>query len=159
MSRPLAPNQRGQKVNVYGEDSFVLLLIIPHTALPQDPAKCFSLKLYHQSEVVRSHWCRCPLLQVLQIIPDSMFTSLAKIIKLQIHDITEVPTRLDKDKLKDYSQLGPRYEVCCSDHTGIYLYFYTYHTLGFSRHFYPKRLTISTFVRRKRNDNMSLSVQ
>uniref|UniRef100_A0A8C5BIS2 WASH complex subunit 5 n=1 Tax=Gadus morhua TaxID=8049 RepID=A0A8C5BIS2_GADMO len=49
--------------------------------------------------------------KVLQIIPDSMFTSLAKIIKLQIHDITEVPTRLDKDKLKDYSQLVPRYEV------------------------------------------------
>lgn len=40
-----------------------------------------------------------------------MFTSLAKIIKLQIHDIIEVPTRLDKDKLKDYSQLGARYEV------------------------------------------------
>lgn len=52
-----------------------------------------------------------PLLQVLQIIPESMFTSLAKIIKLQIHDIMEVPTRLDKDKLKDYSQLGARYEV------------------------------------------------
>lgn len=50
-------------------------------------------------------------LQVLQIIPESMFTSLAKIIKLQIHDIMEVPTRLDKDKLKDYSQLGARYEV------------------------------------------------
>ena len=49
--------------------------------------------------------------QVLQIIPESMFTSLAKIIKLQIHDIMEVPTRLDKDKLKDYSQLGARYEV------------------------------------------------
>lgn len=40
-----------------------------------------------------------------------MFTSLAKIIKLQIHDIMEVPTRLDKDKLKDYSQLAARYEV------------------------------------------------
>lgn len=40
-----------------------------------------------------------------------MFTSLARIIKLQIHDIMEVPTRLDKDKLKDYAQLGPRYEV------------------------------------------------
>lgn len=50
-------------------------------------------------------------LQVLQIIPESMFTSLAKIITLQIHDIMEVPTRLDKDKLKDYSQLGARYEV------------------------------------------------
>lgn len=48
---------------------------------------------------------------MLQIIPESMFTSLAKIVKLQIHDIMEVPTRLDKDKLKDYSQLGARYEV------------------------------------------------
>lgn len=44
-----------------------------------------------------------------------MFTSLAKIIKLQIHDIMEVPTRLDKDKLKDYSQLGARYEVSQPD--------------------------------------------
>uniref|UniRef100_A0A8C9SLQ9 WASH complex subunit 5 n=1 Tax=Scleropages formosus TaxID=113540 RepID=A0A8C9SLQ9_SCLFO len=49
--------------------------------------------------------------KVLQIIPESMFTSLARIIKLQIHDIMEVPTRLDKDKLKDYAQLGARYEV------------------------------------------------
>uniref|UniRef100_A0A669C060 WASH complex subunit 5 n=1 Tax=Oreochromis niloticus TaxID=8128 RepID=A0A669C060_ORENI len=49
--------------------------------------------------------------KVLQIIPESMFTSLAKIIKLQIHDIMEVPTRLDKDKLKDYAQLTARYEV------------------------------------------------
>lgn len=49
--------------------------------------------------------------QVLQIIPESMFTSLAKIIKLQTHDIMEVPTRLDKDKLKDYAQLSARYEV------------------------------------------------
>lgn len=42
-----------------------------------------------------------------------MFTSLLKIIKLQTHDIIEVPTRLDKDKLRDYAQLGPRYEVVC----------------------------------------------
>lgn len=56
-------------------------------------------------------WYFISCFQVLQIIPESMFTSLAKIIKLQIHDIMEVPTRLDKDKLKDYSQLGARYEV------------------------------------------------
>uniref|UniRef100_A0A3P9P9R4 WASH complex subunit 5 n=1 Tax=Poecilia reticulata TaxID=8081 RepID=A0A3P9P9R4_POERE len=54
--------------------------------------------------------------KVLQIIPESMFTSLAKIIKLQIHDIMEVPTRLDKDKLKDFSQLGARYEVAKLTH-------------------------------------------
>uniref|UniRef100_A0A8C7RGM1 WASH complex subunit 5 n=2 Tax=Salmoninae TaxID=504568 RepID=A0A8C7RGM1_ONCMY len=54
--------------------------------------------------------------KVLQIIPESMFTSLAKIIKLQIHAIMEVPTRLDKDKLKDYAQLGARYEVAKLTH-------------------------------------------
>lgn len=54
--------------------------------------------------------------KVLQIIPESMFTSLLKIIKLQTHDIMEVPTRLDKDKLRDYAQLGPRYEVAKLTH-------------------------------------------
>uniref|UniRef100_A0A8C5PIQ2 WASH complex subunit 5 n=1 Tax=Leptobrachium leishanense TaxID=445787 RepID=A0A8C5PIQ2_9ANUR len=54
--------------------------------------------------------------KVLQIIPESMFTSLAKIIKLQTHDIVEVPTRLDKDKLRDYAQLGARYEVARLTH-------------------------------------------
>ncbi|XP_069587983.1 WASH complex subunit 5 [Ranitomeya imitator] len=54
--------------------------------------------------------------KVLQIIPESMFTSLAKIIKLQTHDIIEVPTRLDKDKLRDYAQLGARYEVAKLTH-------------------------------------------
>lgn len=54
--------------------------------------------------------------KVLQIIPESMFTSLLKIIKLQTHDIIEVPTRLDKDKLRDYAQLGPRYEVAKLTH-------------------------------------------
>nr|XP_033788888.1 WASH complex subunit 5 isoform X2 [Geotrypetes seraphini] len=54
--------------------------------------------------------------KVLQIIPESMFTSLAKIIKLQTHNIIEVPTRLDKDKLRDYAQLGPRYEIARLTH-------------------------------------------
>uniref|UniRef100_A0A8D0WB04 WASH complex subunit 5 n=1 Tax=Sus scrofa TaxID=9823 RepID=A0A8D0WB04_PIG len=54
--------------------------------------------------------------KVLQIIPESMFTSLLKIIKLQTHDIIEVPTRLDKDKLRDYAQLAPRYEVAKLTH-------------------------------------------
>lgn len=54
--------------------------------------------------------------KVLQIIPESMFTSLAKIIKLQTHNIVEVPTRLDKDKLRDYAQLSSRYEVARLTH-------------------------------------------
>ena len=36
---------------------------------------------------------------------------------------------------------------------------YVSFTFTFSRHFYHKRLTMSTFVRRKRNNNISLSVQ
>lgn len=72
------------------------------------PHKSFEMsRKWFKNETILS---RCGV-QVLQIIPESMFTSLAKIIKLQIHDIMEVPTRLDKDKLKDYSQLGARYEV------------------------------------------------
>ena len=47
----------------------------------------------------------------LQIIPETMFGLLAKIIKLQTEQIKEVPTRLDKDKMREYAQLEERYEV------------------------------------------------
>lgn len=49
--------------------------------------------------------------QVLQIIPQTMFSLLFQIIQLQTHSIKEVPTRLEKDKLRDYAQLDQRYEV------------------------------------------------
>ncbi|RNA30035.1 WASH complex subunit strumpellin [Brachionus plicatilis] len=49
--------------------------------------------------------------KVLQIIPISMFNLLAKIISIQTNKLKEVPTLLDKDKLKDYSQLDYRYEI------------------------------------------------
>ena len=49
--------------------------------------------------------------KVLQIIPETMFINLAAIINLQTNDIKEVPTRLDKDKLRDYAQLEERNEV------------------------------------------------
>lgn len=52
-------------------------------------------------------WC-C---QVLQIIPETMFSLLAKLIKLQTEKIKEVPTRLDKDKMRDFAQLSERYQV------------------------------------------------
>ena len=41
-----------------------------------------------------------------------MFGLLARIIKLQTNDIKEVPTRLEKDKMREYAQLDERYEVC-----------------------------------------------
>jgi WASH complex subunit strumpellin len=40
-----------------------------------------------------------------------MFTLLAKIIRLQTNKIEEVPTRLEKDKMRDFAQLDERYEV------------------------------------------------
>jgi len=42
-----------------------------------------------------------------------MFSLLDQIIKLQTSKIREVPTRLDKDKMKEYAQLDERYKVRC----------------------------------------------
>ena len=68
----------------------------------------------------------------MQIIPETMFRLLDQIIKLQTQTIKvsvlkitnfkhainyiiiilqDIPTRLDKDKLKDYAQLNERFEV------------------------------------------------
>jgi len=49
-----------------------------------------------------------------------MFTLLGRIIDLQTVKIREVPTRLEKDKMREYAQLDERYEVgqiisCSSD--------------------------------------------
>ncbi|XP_035827087.1 WASH complex subunit 5 [Aplysia californica] len=54
--------------------------------------------------------------KVLQIIPQTMFSLLAKIIHLQTTSIKEVPTRLEKDKMKEYAQLDERYEVARLTH-------------------------------------------
>ena len=49
--------------------------------------------------------------KVLQIIPKSMFNLLAEIITIQTSKLKEVPTLLDKEKLKDFAQLDSRYEI------------------------------------------------
>lgn len=49
--------------------------------------------------------------KVLQIIPETMFNLMARIIKLQTDVIKELPTRLEKDKLKEYAQLEDRYSI------------------------------------------------
>ncbi|XP_059147627.1 WASH complex subunit 5-like isoform X2 [Physella acuta] len=54
--------------------------------------------------------------KVLQIIPQTMFSLLAKIIQLLTTSIKEVPTRLEKDKMKEYAQLDERYEVAKLTH-------------------------------------------
>ena len=56
--------------------------------------------------------------QVLQIIPQTMFQLLHQIIHILTHRMKEVPTRLEKDKMKEFAQLDERYEVL---YVGFYL--------------------------------------
>ena len=54
---------------------------------------------------------------VLQIIPQSMFSLLEKIINIQTNFIKEVPTKLEVEKLGEYAQLKERYEVARLTHS------------------------------------------
>lgn len=64
-----------------------------------------SVSQYYSNELVSY------LRKVLHIIPETMFQIMAKIAHLQTYEIKEVPTRLDKDQLKEYAQLDHRFEV------------------------------------------------
>lgn len=64
-----------------------------------------SVSQYYSNELVNY------LRKVIQIIPKTMFEILAKIIQIQTESIKELPTRLDKDKLREYAQLDERYMV------------------------------------------------
>lgn len=64
-----------------------------------------SVSQYYSNELVAY------LRKVLHIIPETMFQIMAKIAKLQTYEIKEVPTRLDKDQLKEYAQLDNRFQV------------------------------------------------
>lgn len=55
--------------------------------------------------------------KVLQIIPKMMFEKMARIIEIQTSILKELPTRLDKDKLKDYAQLNERFEYAELTHS------------------------------------------
>jgi WASH complex subunit strumpellin len=48
---------------------------------------------------------------VLEVIPVSMFRTLDKIIAILTSGLKELPARLEKDKLKEYSQLGVRFRL------------------------------------------------
>lgn len=64
-----------------------------------------SVSQYYSQELV--NYVR----KVLHIIPESMFSLMAKIVYLQTSVIKEVPTRLEKERLKDFAQLDHRMEV------------------------------------------------
>ncbi|OQV24357.1 WASH complex subunit strumpellin [Hypsibius exemplaris] len=54
--------------------------------------------------------------KVLQIIPETLFNLLARIVDIQTNKLRELPTRLDKDKMKDFAQLDERLEVARLTH-------------------------------------------
>ncbi|XP_060520959.1 WASH complex subunit 5 [Cylas formicarius] len=64
-----------------------------------------------------SHELEIYVRKVLQIIPNTMFEKLARIITIQTSVIKELPTRIDKDKLKDYAQLDERFELAELTHS------------------------------------------
>ncbi|KAI5713146.1 hypothetical protein M8J75_014032 [Diaphorina citri] len=70
-----------------------------------------SVSQYYSNELVTY------MQHVLQIIPQTMFTLMADITNLQTNVMLEVPTRLDKDKLKDYAQLDTRFEIAHLTHS------------------------------------------
>ncbi|KYM92896.1 WASH complex subunit strumpellin [Atta colombica] len=49
--------------------------------------------------------------RVLQIIPETVFGLLAEIVHLETNSFKEIPTKLPKDKLKDYAQLAERLQM------------------------------------------------
>ncbi|XP_074640557.1 WASH complex subunit 5-like isoform X2 [Tubulanus polymorphus] len=55
--------------------------------------------------------------KVLQIIPQTMFALLAKIIHILTHQMHELPTRLEKEKMREYAQLDERFEVAQLTHS------------------------------------------
>ncbi|XP_039285304.1 WASH complex subunit 5-like [Nilaparvata lugens] len=63
-----------------------------------------------------SHELVAYIRRVVHIIPESMFAKMADIVRLQTHVIRELPTRLDKDKLKEYAQLEERMKVAKLTH-------------------------------------------
>lgn len=70
-----------------------------------------SVSQYYSNELIKY------IQKVLQIIPEMVFNIVEKIIELQTWTIKEVPTRIDKEKLREYAQLDHRMEVAKLTHS------------------------------------------
>lgn len=70
-----------------------------------------SVSQYYSNELIKY------IQKVLQIIPEMVFTIVEKIIDLQTWTIKEVPTRLEKERLRDFAQLDHRMEVAKLTHS------------------------------------------
>ncbi|XP_067001738.2 WASH complex subunit 5 [Anabrus simplex] len=73
-------------------------------------ADLVSVSQYYSGELVAY------VRKVLHIIPETMFGLLARIIHLQTSVIKELPTRLEKEKLREFAQLEDRHEVARLTH-------------------------------------------
>lgn len=54
--------------------------------------------------------------RVLEVIPRSMFASLREIIQLQTTRLRELPTKVEKERLKEYAQLEDRFALARATH-------------------------------------------
>ncbi|XP_013172384.1 PREDICTED: WASH complex subunit strumpellin isoform X1 [Papilio xuthus] len=70
-----------------------------------------SVSQYYSNELIRY------IQKVLQIIPEMVFNIVEKIIDLQTWTIKEVPTRIEKEKLREYAQLEHRMEIAKLTHS------------------------------------------
>lgn len=60
---------------------------------------------YYSNELVKY------IRNIVQIIPHSIFNLLKEIVDIQTNNLRELPTRLDKDKLKEFAQLDERFKI------------------------------------------------
>ncbi|KAI5645367.1 hereditary spastic paraplegia protein strumpellin domain-containing protein [Phthorimaea operculella] len=70
-----------------------------------------SVSQYYSNELIKY------IQKVLQIIPEMVFSIVEKIIELQTWTIKEVPTRLEKERLRDFAQMEHRMEVARLTHS------------------------------------------
>jgi WASH complex subunit strumpellin len=64
-----------------------------------------SVSKYYSGELVNF------VRKTLEIIPMTMFNTLNQIIQIQTNQLTQLPTKIPKDQLKDFAQLDVRYEL------------------------------------------------
>lgn len=64
-----------------------------------------SVSQYYSRELVSY------LTRVLHIIPQTIFVIMTQIIQKQTKCIKEIPSRLDKDRIKEFAQIEERMEV------------------------------------------------
>ena len=68
-------------------------------------AELMSITKYYSNQLVKY------IRSIVQIIPETIFELLKSIIDIQTNHLKELPTRLDKDKLKEYAQLDERFKI------------------------------------------------